>query len=89
MVRPLTLYQDLKYAFRSLRRAPAFTLVTVTTLGLGIGANSAVFTVVNAVMVKGLPYRDADRHVHIWETEPRQQTAKFRILTSRTSMGRF
>ena len=66
--------QDFKYAFRSLRKAPAFTLVAVATLGLGIGANSAVFTVVNAVMIKGLPYREADRLVHIWETETRQQS---------------
>jgi len=71
-MRPLPLLQDFKYALRSLRKAPAFTLVAVATLGLGIGATSAVFTVVNAVMLKGLPYRDADRLVHVWETEPRQ-----------------
>ena len=71
-MRPLTLIQDFRYAFRGLRRAPSFTLVAVATLGLSIGANSAVFTVVNAVMLKGLPYRDADRLVHVWETEPRQ-----------------
>lgn len=74
MMSPLPLLQDFKYAFRSLRKAPAFILVAVATLGLGIGANSAVFTVVNAVMLKGLPYREADRLVHIWETEPKQQS---------------
>lgn len=70
----LSFLQDLRYAFRSLRKAPVFTITAVATLGLGIGANSAVFTVVNAVMLKGLPYREADRLVHVWETEPRQQT---------------
>ena len=66
--------QDVRYAVRSLRKAKTFTLVAMATLGLGIGANSAVFTVVNAVLLKGLPYRDADRLMHVWETEPRQQT---------------
>ena len=69
-----TFIQDVRYAFRGLRKAKTFTFVAVATLGLGIGANSAVFTVVNAVLLKGLPYRDADRLVHVWETEPRQQT---------------
>jgi predicted permease len=64
---------DVRYTTRGLMKSKAFSLVAVTTLGLGIGANSAVFTVVNAVLLKGLPYRDADRLVHIWETEPRQQ----------------
>jgi putative ABC transport system permease protein len=67
------LVSDVRYAARGLTKSKAFSLVAVTTLGLGIGANSAVFTVVNAVLLKGLPYRDADRLVHIWETEPRQQ----------------
>ncbi|MBP6702196.1 MAG: ABC transporter permease [Vicinamibacteria bacterium] len=66
--------RDVRYAARSLRKAKTFTFVAVATLGLGIGANSAVFTVVNAVLLKGLPYRDADRLMHVWETEPRQQT---------------
>ena len=64
--------RDVRCAARGLRRAPGFTLVATVTLGLGIGANSAIFTVVNAVMLKGLPYRSADLLVHVWETEPRQ-----------------
>ena len=69
-----TLFEDARYAVRTLLKAKTFTVVAVTTLGLGIGANSAVFTVVNAVLLKGLPYRDTDRLMQVWETEPREQT---------------
>ncbi|HJU89298.1 MAG TPA: ABC transporter permease [Gemmatimonadaceae bacterium] len=56
-----TLIQDLRYAIRTLRKAPAFTLVCILTLAIGIGANTAIFSVINATFLKQLPFRDPDR----------------------------
>ncbi|MGH7560748.1 MAG: ABC transporter permease, partial [Gemmatimonadales bacterium] len=56
---------DLRFALRSLRHAPGFTLAVILTLGLGIGANTAIFSVVRGVLLKPLPHRDGDRLVYL------------------------
>ena len=58
--------QDVKHAIRGLRRAPAFTAVAILTLALGIGANTAIFTVINTALLRPLPYTDGDRLVFVW-----------------------
>jgi putative ABC transport system permease protein len=66
----MSIFNDARYAVRALRRAPGFAVVAIVTLALGIGANTAIFSVVNGVLLRRLPYPNADRIVRLWSATP-------------------
>src|SRR5262249_40082031 len=74
-----TIMQDVRYGVRTLIKTPMFTLVAALALAIGIGANSAIFSVVDALLVRPLAYKDADRLVFIWHHYPRLQLAQASI----------
>lgn len=65
--------ETLQFALRSLRQTPGFALVAILALALGIGANSAIFSIVNAIFLKPLPFADADAIVQLTSTLPDQR----------------
>jgi hypothetical protein len=91
-----TIYRDVRYAVRALGRNPGFALTAVLTLALGVGANTALFSLVNAVFLKPLPYDRPEEIVTLWEADlsnpegrmitPRlpSRTGVNRIMSSRT-----
>ena len=68
----MQIFQEIKFAIRSLRKRGGFTLVTIVVLALGIGANTAIFSVVDAVLLRPLPFEDPDRIVQVWHVPPQK-----------------
>src|SRR5215510_682725 len=66
-----TFIQDIRFGLRVLRKNPGFTAAAVVTLALSIGANAAIFDVINGVLLKPLPYKEPDRIVRVFENSPR------------------
>src|ERR1051326_8230681 len=65
-----TLARDLRYAFRAFRKSPGFTVAAILSLAIGIGANTAIFSITSALLLRPLPYKDSDRLLILWNSSP-------------------
>ena len=73
MTAVLAVFRDLRFAIKSLRRSPSFTLIAIVTLGLGIGANTSMFSLLDGYMLRPPPYPDSEHIDRIYRTTPRDQ----------------
>src|SRR2546423_3450388 len=74
-----TIIRDVRYGVRSLLKRPGFTFVALITLALGIGANTAIFSVVNAVLLRPLPFKNPDRLMMVWERRENSHAANLPV----------
>jgi hypothetical protein len=82
-----SLLRDLKFSVRSLLKRPALTIIAVVTLAVGIGANSAIFSTINSLLLKPLPFPDPDRIVALWDKVPSRELNETKSPLPITSIG--